>query len=187
MKKWSHSQVAFWPPASDAVTHVLYWVEYHCEMYATWQFLMKFSSVQIMQAVVVIIATLPADQRRSALNTMLTQVVQQLQNSLGLDRRKSMGSSAPDMSKKEEQKAEQSNQTLALFDRLTVILRYADSASCTHLHLYGHEVSHLQGSLSPVMQHSAGYVYGQWCMYSHWQLKPQHSKACSYMKTPLEH
>lgn len=83
-----------------------------------------------MQAVVVIISTLPAEQRRAALNTMLTQVVQQLQSCLAMDRRKSIGSGVADVSSKATHNGEQHNQTLALFDRLTVILRWDRNRIC---------------------------------------------------------
>lgn len=72
-----------------------------------------------MQAVVVIVASLPGEQRRAALSTMLAQIVQRLQHSLEKERRTSQTSANNYTSKA----AELENESLALFDRLTVILR----------------------------------------------------------------
>ena len=71
-----------------------------------------------MHAVVSVIADLPQQQRQAALGSMLTQIVQHLMASLDHDRRTSQSGTVNQTLKKEDD-----NQTLALFDRLTVILR----------------------------------------------------------------
>ena len=73
-----------------------------------------------MEAVALIVSSLPEDQRRVALNAMLVPVVQPLQQALQLQRQQQQGANGTSGSNGHTTPADT---VLPLFDRLTVIFR----------------------------------------------------------------
>ena len=76
--------------------------------------------MQIMEAVALLISSLPESERRASLNSMLQPVVQSLQQTLQMQQKmQGNGTASPAASPRPP------TQVLALFDRLTAILRYS--------------------------------------------------------------
>ena len=76
--------------------------------------------LQIMEAVALLISTLPEAQRRASLNTMLQPVVQSLQQTLHMQQQQKLQAKGTASTAASSQPP---TQVLALFDRLTAILR----------------------------------------------------------------
>ncbi len=73
-----------------------------------------------MEAVALLISSLPEGERRASLNVMLQPVTQSLRQSLQVQQQKQQGNGT---SSAAAASSESPAQLLALFDRLTVILR----------------------------------------------------------------
>ena len=85
-----------------------------------WQSLRLRAGWQVIEAVALVVTALPTEQRRAVLDVMLQPLVQQAQRLLA----------APPAASSPADAAHRKDLTLATFDRMAIVFKYAPAESC---------------------------------------------------------